>query len=189
MTKVSLDSAVPDDFLAAAEASLGKNLFPHQELFLREWMDHHVPGASRACLYYRTGSGKTITSLLGIRATGNTRALVIAPPVTHPDWHEQAALLGMRIETISHAKFRMKTFHVSRNVSIICDEFHLLGGVKAAGWKKFDAVAKRLPKPIIICSATPNYNDAERCYCIGHVLYPFAFRGGFLNFLAVHCAT
>ena len=132
--KASLDSTIPDDFLAAAEASLGKDLFPHQELFLREWMDHRLPDVSRACLYYRTGSGKTITSLLGIRATGNTRALVIAPPVTHPDWHKQAALLGMRIETISHAKFRMKTFHVSRNVSIICDEFHLLGGVKAAGW-------------------------------------------------------
>ena len=117
MTKVSLDSAVPDDFLAAAEASLGKDLFPHQELFLREWMDQlKVSGFSRACLYYRTGSGKTITSLLGIRATGHTHALVIAPPVTHPDWHEQAALLGMKIETVSHAKFRMKTFHVSRNV-------------------------------------------------------------------------
>ena len=58
MTKVSLDSAVPDDFIAAAEASLGKDLFPHQELFLREWMDHRVPDASRACLYYRTGSAK-----------------------------------------------------------------------------------------------------------------------------------
>ena len=187
--KAFLDSTIPDNFLAAAEASLGKSLFPHQELFLREWMNRRLRHASRACLYYRTGSGKTITSLLGIRATGNTHALVIAPPVTHPDWHKQAALLGMKIETISHAKFRMKTFHVSRNVSIICDEFHLLGGVKAAGWKKFDAVAKHLHEPIIICSATPNYNDAERCYCIGHVLEPLAFRGGFLNFLSVHCAT
>ena len=75
MTKASLDSTIPDDFIEAAEASLGKDLFPHQELFLREWMDHRVLGAPRACLYYRTGSGKTITSLLGIRATGHTHAL------------------------------------------------------------------------------------------------------------------
>ena len=58
MTEVSLDSAVPDVFLAAAEASLGKVLFPHQDLFLREWMAQlKVSGFSRACLYYRTGGG------------------------------------------------------------------------------------------------------------------------------------
>ena len=56
-------------------------------------------------------------------------------------------------------------------------------------WKKLDKAAAGIKAPVIICSATPNYNDAERVYCIQHALDPNSCRGGFLNFLYQHCRT
>jgi Helicase conserved C-terminal domain len=41
----------------------------------------------------------------------------------------------------------------------------------------------------LLLSATPNYNDAERCYCIQHVLDPLSCRGGYLQFIYQNCTT
>jgi SNF2 family DNA or RNA helicase len=38
-------------------------------------------------------------------------------------------------------------------------------------------------------SATPQYNDAERCYCVQHIIDPASCKGGFLQFLYQHCET
>lgn len=72
-------------------------------------------------------------------------------------------------------------------MSIICDEFHLLGG-QNRGVEKFDAVAKHLLKPIIICSATPELLITETVLPLG-MCWTFSIPWRFLNFLSVHCAT
>lgn len=143
----------------------------------------------RLCLYHRTGEGKTIASLACVAQGGAQSVLVLAPPVTHPKWVEVGATLGVHVTPVSHAKFRMKDFKVSRKQAIIVDEFHLLGGHKGQGWKKMDRLAKGLQAPLVICSATPNYNDAERVYCVMHVLAPDTVKGGYIQFLYQHCET
>ena len=72
---------------------------------------------------------------------------------------------------------------------MIADEFHLFGGQKGMGWKKMDSLARHLQAPLVLASATPNYNDAERCYCIQHVLDPLSCRGGYLQFIYQNCET
>ena len=143
----------------------------------------------RVCLYHRTGAGKSITSLAMVKASGFDQALVIAPPITHDSWLLLAHQFGMALQVISHAKFRMSNFKTSRTMPTICDEFHMLGGVHGKGWRKFDRLAGGVNAPIIVCSATPNYNDAERVYCIQHALDPFNTKGGFLAFVYKHCTT
>jgi superfamily II DNA or RNA helicase len=162
-------------------------LFEHQKIFLDE-----VPNLAspvRACLYYKTGAGKSLTSMLGMRLLGYKDVLVIAPPSTHRQWMDLASSLGMYVHAMSHAKFRMKDTLLSRNVPIIADEFHLLGGQQGKGWRKFDTLARHLQAPLIMLSATPNYNDAERCYCIVHVLSPHKHKGGYLQFIYQNCVT
>jgi superfamily II DNA or RNA helicase len=83
----------------------------------------------------------------------------------------------------------MKDTKLSRRTAIICDEFHLLGGQKGQGWRKLDTLARHLEAPLFILSATPNYNDAERCYCVQHVLDPNACKGGYLQFIYQNCTT
>jgi len=161
------------------------------------WFDHQVEAfegwclqqAEKACLYFKTGSGKSITSLTMMALKDRDTALVVTPPSTHPEWHAAAAKLGMTVDTISHAKFRQKDYRISRNQAVIVDEFHMLGGHGGKGWKKLDTLARGLQAPLIICSATPNYNDAERVYCIQHVLEPHKVKGGYLEFLYAHCNT
>lgn len=114
---------------------------------------------------------------------------MVAPPITHTAWHKAAARLGMAVETVSHAKFRMQDFKVSRSMPLIADEFHLFGGHAGKGWKKLDRAAKGLQAPVILASATPNYNDVERVYCIQHILDPIGTRGGYLQFLYENCTT
>lgn len=143
----------------------------------------------RMCLYHRTGAGKTISSLGAIKATGAERVLVLAPPITHKQWEAWGKKFGIKVTAISHAKFRQKDYKVLKNEAIIVDEFHLLGGHTGQGWKKMDGLAKRLMAPLVICSATPNYNDAERVYCVQHVMDPDSVKGGFLQFLYTHCET
>lgn len=163
-----------------------------------EWFDYQndafrkaakQPTPLRACLYYRTGAGKTLTALALVKLSGENTALVIAPPATHGAWRASASLLNMRITTVSHAKFRQKHFQVSRTQPIIADEFHLFGGYTGKGWPKFNRVAKALKLPIVIASATPNYNDAERCFCIQSVLDPQSVKGGYLEFIYKNCHT
>lgn len=127
--------------------------------------------------------------MLGMKALGYTEVLVIAPPVTHIQWIELGQKLDMKIEVMSHAKFRMEDTLLSRKRAIIADEFHLFGGQKAQGWRKLDTLARHLQAPLFLLSATPNYNDAERCYCIQHVLDPLSCRGGYIQFIYQNCIT
>lgn len=165
---------------------LGKTFFPWQLDFFEGWA---VQTSKRACLYHRTGAGKSISALCAVVLAGHDEVLVIAPPVTHRDWEALGTQLGVMVEAISHAKFRMKDYRTSRKKAVICDEFHLLGGHKGQGWKKFDRMAAHLQAPLIVASATPNYNDAERCYCIQHVLDPRSLLGGYIEFLYRTCTT
>lgn len=153
------------------------------------WESPDSTGAQRQrfCVYYPTGKGKTMTMMTLLALRGYAEALIITPPTVAGDWHEAGRRLGIETTTMSHAKFRMKDTRVSRQVPVIVDEFHLLGGHTADGWTKFDKLAEVLKAPVIIGSATPSYNDAERVYCIAHVLDPWGNRGGFLSWLYTHC--
>ena len=172
------------------EQLLGKGLFDHQRAALDFW-ESDRPHRDRLCLYYKTGSGKTLTSLLCMwtRVQGQETVLVVAPPSTHMLWAAAAAVLGMDVQCVSHAKFRQQTFKVQRTTPIIIDEFHMLGGYQAQGWKKLERIARGLQAPLIICSATPNYNNVERCYCVQKIVDPDSARGGYIEFLYQHCET
>lgn len=149
---------------------------------------HKMP---RLCLYYKTGAGKTRTALACILAMGYTDVVIVAPPTTHKHWEDTARDMGYAgvITLLSHAKFRQKETKLSRTVPIIVDEFHMLGGYKAAGFKKLEKIAGSLTAAIVICSATPNYNDVDRCYCIQRITDRRATEGGYLSFIYKHCAT
>jgi len=144
----------------------------------------------RLCLYYKT-AGKTRTALAAVFVMDYEEAVIVAPPTTHAHWEKTARDMGYQgtLEIMSHAKFRMKETKVSRTRPIIVDEFHMLGGYKAAGFKKLERIAGGLNAPIVICSATPNYNDVERCYCIQRITDRRATEGGYLSFIYKHCGT
>ena len=173
--------------IQALETKAGVTLFDYQRDFLNAAMAMQVP--LRACLYYKTGAGKSLTALAGVALFGYTECLVIAPPSTHRQWWELGRKMGVAVTPMSHAKFRQNTTKVSRSVPIIADEFHLFGGQKGKGWRKLDKLALHLDAPLILCSATPNYNDAERCYCVAHILNPNGTKGGYLQFIYQHCTT
>lgn len=162
-----------------------------------KWFDYQLEAfdkaeldaAQRRCLYYRTGAGKSITSLAMMALWNQPHVLVVTPPATFPEWEKQAAKLGMTVELMSHAKFRMQDTKFSRHVALIADEVHLFGGHNGQGWKKLDRLAQRLQAPLIVASATPNYNDVERVYCIQHVLAPQTVKGGYIEFIYQHCET
>ena len=141
----------------------------------------------RILVFYPTGTGKTKTMLSMLFLRGEKKAVVVAPPSTAAKWKKDAAMLDMEVQVISHAKFRMKDFKLSRTTPLIVDEFHMLGGHTGAGWTKLDRAAPGLRAPLILGSATPNYNDAERCYCLVHVLDPYSHRGGFQGWVYQHC--
>ncbi len=161
-------------------------------LYQQDVMDAEAdtpPEKGRVCLYFRTGAGKTLTALGLLQQWGVSTALVVAPPATRTAWIEAGNQLGISVNVVSHAKFRQKNFALSRTQAVIADEFHLFGGHGGAGWKKLDRLAKGLLAPLVLASATPNYNDAERCYCIQHVLDPASVKGGYLEFLYQNCKT
>jgi Helicase conserved C-terminal domain len=143
--------------------------------------------APRLCLFYKTGAGKTLTALAAVKRWGHDEVVVIAPPATHGQWVELGVKLRMDVYPMSHAKFRMKPTKLSRTTAVIADEVHLFGGHSGQGWKKLDTLGLYLKAPLIVASATPNYNDAERVYCIAHVMDPHAHKGGYLDFLYKHC--
>lgn len=169
------------------QTSLTLTLFDHQQEFVDTLM--HLPAPQRALLFFKTGAGKTLTAVLGMKKLGQTEVLVIAPPSTHQQWEKLGQEHGVNIETMSHAKFRMASTKLSRTRAIVADEFHLFGGQKGQGWRKLDKLAMHLQAPLFLLSATPQYNDAERCYCIQHILDPLSCRGGYLQFLYQHCKT
>ena len=163
-----------------------------------KWFDHQLEAFEgmaaqgdplRSCLYYKTGAGKTLTSLVAVRQQRHSHALVVAPPSTHAAWHHWAGRVGMTVDAVSHAKFRMKDFRVARDTAVIADEFHMFGGHGGKGWTKIDRMARSLEAPLLALSATPSYNDAERVYCVQHVLDPFSIKGGYLEFLYRECET
>lgn len=163
-------------------------LFVHQAEALEG--EKGVPAESlRACLYFKTGAGKTRTGIELVKQAGLDHCLVITPPSTYTQWVMAGRALGVEVTPMSHAKFRMKGTKLSRHVAVIVDEFHMLGGHGKQGFLKMDTMARHLKAPLIIMSATPNYNDAERVYCIQHVLDPHSCKGGYLAFLYEHCNT
>jgi hypothetical protein len=162
-------------------------LFDHQQEFMDSLDTLGAP--ARALLFYKTGSGKSRTAMLGMQAMGHNQVVVITPPSTYDSWRALAAELGMDVLCMSHAKFRQKDTKLSRAVPVIADEFHLFGGHKGQGWKKLDTLAKHLQAPLFLLSATPNYNDIERCYCATRILSPQDAHGGYLQFLYTHCTT
>lgn len=171
-------------------ARLGLPWQQHQEEALTDATEQVRQGAQlRLCLYHATGKGKTYTSLAAVALAGAQEVLVLAPPVTHLAWAEAGRLLGLNVVPYSHAKFRQKGFKVHRDQAMIVDEFHLLGGHTGKGWKKLDRIAAGLQAPLVIASATPNYNDAERVYCIKHVLDPTSCKGGYIEWLYQECET
>lgn len=176
------------EWLSDLADKAGVSWFDYQwDVFLAE--ADTDPEKLRACLYYKTGAGKTFTSLVLAQQAGHTHVLVVTPPATYDAWLSAATALGMTAACISHAKFRMKDFKLSRTGALIVDEFHMLGGHNGKGFAKLDRAAQFIKAPVIINSATPNYNDAERVYCVQHVLDPLSCRGGYLQFLVKNCIT
>ena len=116
------------------------------------------------------------------------KTLVIAPPATHKAWEIDARALNMEVIMMSAEKFRKKETKLPRDVPIIVDEVHLLGKHGSMGITKLDRVAPRIPA-IVLASATPNYNDADRAYCIAHALNPLSHRGGYVAWIYRHCET
>lgn len=143
----------------------------------------------RLCLYYKTGAGKSLTALGCLALWGHTEAVVVCPPRTHLQWKDAGDRMGVTVHPMSHARFRMKDTKLSKSMAVVADEFHLFGGHGGSGWKKLDRLALGLQAPLILASATPNYNDAERCYCIQHVLDPHSVKGGYLEFIYSVCNT
>ena len=176
-----------DERLAELASRAGITLFDWQQAYLEAAIQ--MVGPQRACLYYKTGAGKSFTALASVSLWGYTECVVVCPPSTHRQWLELGEKLGVQVAPMSHAKFRMKDTKVSRHKPVIADEMHLFGGQKGQGWRKLDKLAQHLQAPLILASATPNYNDAERCYCIQHVLDPGSVRGGYLQFIYQNCTT
>jgi superfamily II DNA or RNA helicase len=143
--------------------------------------------APRLCLYYKTGAGKTLTALAAVKRWGHNEVVVIAPPSTHNDWMLLGFKLKVVVECMSHAKFRAKNVRLSRTKAIIADEFHLFGGHRGQGWTKLKRLAQGLEAPLVLASATPNYNDAERVFCIQSILDPMSVKGGYIQFLYDNC--
>ena len=161
--------------------------FPHQ-LEALEGEKHANEVELRCCLYFATGKGKTFTALALLAQAGLDRATVVAPPKTHAKWHYDAALAGIQIRTISHAKYRMKSSKFAKQEPFIIDEFHMLGGSSKEGWKKLRIQSRFMLAPLIILSATPNYNDVERVYCVEYVLDPLE-KEDYINWIYRHCDT
>jgi superfamily II DNA or RNA helicase len=161
-----------------------KRWTPNQEAAFQIWRGRTD---GRLLLFYPTGKGKTKISLTMIAMAGFKKVCVIAPPKTHVGWERDAATLGLEILVMSHQKFRDKGTKLPREVPLIVDEFHMLGKHNGVGFKKLDRMAVKFPA-IILCSATPNYNDADRCYNVAHVLEP-GVHGDFLGWIMNMCET
>ncbi len=178
------------DLINELAANAGVTWFDYQVEAFEDVLARGQDTASlRVCLYFRTGAGKTLTALAIARLVGAEGVLVIAPPSTHGTWRRAGAQLGVEVEAISHAKFRQKSYGLSKTKAIIADEMHQFGGHTGQGWQKLARAARGLQAPLIMASATPSYNDAERVYCVQHILDPISTKGGFIEFLYKHCKT
>lgn len=162
--------------------------FPYQRDALLAAMLMSGP-TQRRCLYYKTGAGKSVTALAQMYLWEQDEVLVVTPPSTFDSWTELGEKFEIKVECMSHAKFRMPGTKVNRDRAIIADEMHMFGGHDGKGWQKLDRIARHLQAPMVLASATPNYNDAERVYCVKHILDPHGTKGGYLEFLYAHCTT
>lgn len=138
---------------------------------------------NRMCLFFRTGSGKTLTSLACLKLAGVENALIIAPLSTTEQWEEAAAAVEIKVEVITHQKFLQPTYTVPK-VALVVDEFHMLGGLKGVGWKKLRANSDRRLDPVIVMSATPYWNSAERVFCAKRIVEGF---GDYRTWLLKEC--
>jgi len=127
-------------------------------------------GASlkRQLLFFPTGEGKTKTALAEAASRGHKHAVIIAPLAAQGGWAADAKKLGMDVLIHTHQKFlRPDTSYKDYKESVwIVDEFHMFGGHGAKGWGKFNRMMRTFKGDLIMCSATPNYNDAERVFCL-----------------------
>lgn len=169
-------------------SALGRELFPHQlEVLVGE--EHTPLEELRALILFPTGAGKTTTALALLAYKGVTEACVAAPKATHDAWQETASLLGIELDVITVQKFYQKDYKLKQGRAFIVDEAHMLGSHDGKAFKKLDRNAPHLKAPLILMSATPEYNDAERVYCIQHILDPLSCPGGYLKFLKNHFVT
>ena len=173
-----------EGFKAADTTGTFQGWLPHQLEAFEKWET-----LEKACVYYPTGKGKTQIMLTMVWVRGYSTVVVIAPPITHNAWIRHGRTLGLKVIAMSHAKFRQKDVKLQRETPVIVDEVHLCGGQTGAGWTKLDKMAAHLKAPLVLGSATPNYNDVERVYCVAHVLDPHGNRGGFIGWLYRNCET
>lgn len=156
-----------------------------------DWFDYQAEAfkrfdanrLKRICLFFRTGAGKTLTSLGCLVLEGCREALVIAPPRIHDQWQKAADDIGIKVITISHEIFRQPGYHPPK-LPIVVDEFHQLGGLRGQGWKKLRSFTDRLAEPVIIMSATPYWNSAERVFCAKRIVEGY---GNYEKFLFDEC--
>jgi len=142
----------------------------------------------RMLLYYPTGEGKSKLALAAMSMNGYSDVVVVAPPKIAASWKQDADILGISILFMSHQRFRMKETKLPRGKPIIVDEFHMLGKHNGLGFKKLARMATVFPA-LILCSATPNYNDADRCYNVSYVMDPENTTGNFLSWVMNNCTT
>ncbi len=175
-----------------ARELLGWAEFTQPQLDVFHYWEHEIENdlvnPDRLCVYYPTGKGKTGIMLTCMFLRGCDEVLVVAPPSTQTKWIAEGKKLGLKVIAVSHKKFR-DDLKISRTTAIIVDEFHMLGGHTGKGWKKLDRLSRGLQAPLVIGSATPNYNDAERVYCVAHVLDPLGHKGGYMGWIYEHCTT
>ena len=76
----------------------------------------------RLCLYYKTGAGKTRTSLACVLVMGYTDVVIVAPPTTHQHWIDTARDMGFvgEVTVMSHAKFEFFETRKSSGISVQC---------------------------------------------------------------------
>lgn len=134
-----------------------------QEEAFQKWDGDQL---DRALVFYPTGKGKSKLCLGLMYVRGEDYLVVVAPLKTHGQWKADAATLGITVRVETPHKFRMENSKYRKTDPFIIDEYHELGGHTAKGFRKFNRMAARLEAPIIMASATPNYNDAERVFCI-----------------------
>ena len=154
-------------FRAADSARPAKERFTHwkdsQEAAFGQFQS--LPN-KRIFLFFPTGEGKSKTSLALIKSQGFDKIVVVAPKKTHSQWERDAAVLDFQLKLYSPEKFRMKGTPVPTNVPWIIDEYHKLGGPSAQGFKKWKSLSAKIQAPIVGMSATPNYNDPDRVFCL-----------------------
>lgn len=163
------------------EERLGVKLMTHQHAVAQNLLQQKAP--QRIGIFHRMGAGKTITGLTALAVLDQPTALIVAPKSTHDSWIATASKLGMIVTVISVEKFRQPSFKVRKTEAILVDEMHSLSTQRGQGWKKLHAIMQSLEAPLVIMSATPQYNDAERAYCMARLVAADSVAPNFLEFV------